>query len=80
MSEYYLELDDDGSDYWEDRSIEDEQEDWENVCSCGRPGNDYCGFCGVPLCHMCFECGAGFCSGPHTREQVDDYARSIGAL
>ncbi len=56
----------------------EEEQDWEITCDCGRPGSDVCGFCGNPLCHMCFECGAGFCKGPHTKEQIDEYARSYG--
>ena len=54
------------------------EEDWENFCSCGRPADDNCGFCGEPLCYMCFETGAGFCHGPHTQAHLDKYAKRVG--
>ena len=68
--ETYFELDDDGNDDWEDDRI-----DLENICDCGRSASDNCGFCGNPLCYIHFELGAGFCKGPHTREQVAEYAK-----
>ena len=45
--------------FWEDDNHE--------LCECGRDvgsdvGSDTCGQCGIPLCHMCFETGVGFCS------------------
>lgn len=44
------------------------------ICECGgETVGEECGFCGKPLCPMCFECGGGFCSGPHTQEQIDSY-------
>lgn len=34
---------------------------------------EQCGFCGNDLCPACFEMGGGFCSKPHTQEQIDAY-------
>lgn len=52
-------------------------DDEDTFCSCGRPADDCCGFCGEPLCYMCYECGAGFCNKEHTQEQINEYARLI---
>ena len=54
---------------------DDLDDTWLDWCDCGLPACDVCGFCGKPLCFMCFECGAGFCNGPHTQEQIDEYAK-----
>lgn len=58
---------------WEDGYEWNEEE----ICACGRRATDNCGFCGEPLCYMCFECGAGFCSKPHTEEQIRDYEKRL---
>ena len=47
-------------DDWED---EEEVRNVENTCvDCGEQSvGDACAQCGMPLCVMCAECGAGFC-------------------
>lgn len=67
---HVCEDDDDYED--EDFGFEDDE-----FCDCGRRATDYCGFCGKPLCHMHFELGAGFCSGPHTQAQILEYERQV---
>ncbi len=62
-SEIYQYDDRDPGDEWDERyeNLLDD-DDWDKLCECGR---DTCGSgceeCGVPLCPMCDEIGAGFC-------------------
>lgn len=64
---HYEESDDD----WGD----DPREDMEALCSCGRPTiGECCEQCGMPLCPMCFETGAGFCHGHPTEDYRPSYA------
>lgn len=52
--------------------------DHKEHCGCGREtAGEECGFCGQPLCPMCFEMGGGFCNGPHTQEMIDAYEDSL---
>lgn len=46
----------------------------DNYCrDCGRPAvGDQCQQCGLPLCPMCSETGAGFCKR-HPDEYLDGY-------
>lgn len=53
----------------------DYYDDWDNpLCSsCGRDAGDMadeCDQCGAPLCSMCYEQSAGFCS-EHPDENYD---------
>ena len=64
-----------------DPEFYDEPElDLENCCYyCWRESSGVCGFCGLPLCHMHFELGAGFCheEDRHTPAVIMDYAKEI---
>lgn len=43
--------------------FDDSDDDYPPLCSCGRMScAEACEQCGAPLCPMCFETGAGFCS------------------
>jgi len=46
-----------------DDGFGDEDWDFEKACiNCGGQSvGDVCAQCGMPLCPMCGECGAGFC-------------------
>lgn len=44
---------------------------------CGREAITYCGCCGVPLCIMCSEMGAGFCGRKHSKEEWTKYAKTL---
>jgi len=51
------------------------EDDYEIVCSrCGMLASDQC-VCGVPLCHRCFELGAGFCDDRSDAHEklIEDY-------
>lgn len=49
------------------------EEEGEPECQCGRKtAGEGCEQCGQPLCPMCFETGAGFCSGHPDRDYHPD--------
>ena len=39
-----------------------EEDEWRDICECGREADEECDQCGKPLCFMCAEMGANFCS------------------
>jgi len=49
--------------FWQGEDFDDEEDcEPELACiECGKQGNDTCQECGLPLCHMHHELGAGFC-------------------
>lgn len=53
---------------------DDEYGSEQPVCACGRESIfEGCEECGKPLCPMCFECGAGFCSEHPSEDYRPDY-------
>ena len=62
--------DDWDSDYWD--TTEEAEREWQRKLEtgcihCGAPESDNCNQCGIELCAMHYEIGAGFC-----KEHPDD--------
>jgi hypothetical protein len=58
----------------EEDYFDDDEEVSDPMAAChedGRRAFESCNQCGVPLCPMCFECGAGFCDR-HPDERFED--------
>lgn len=68
MAYYY-----DDEDLYDDDDYSDREDD-DELCMSGGCSQSTCGDacqeCGVPLCPMCMECGAGFC-GQHPSENYE---------
>lgn len=74
----------DGSGYPYDEYEYDEDdyyEDEEEMCgeiNCTMNAIDQCQCCGMPLCHMHSEIGAGFCRGCPTQDWIDEQQERLG--
>jgi len=68
MSDYH----DYDADEFDEEFDEERYRDYkdEHRCWCGGDGIDQCDCCGVDLCPMCYELGAGFCQGCPTEEWI----------